>query len=42
MEINKKKTVHLGKENNYENVNKKECESLNKIDRLLMIKRINH
>jgi hypothetical protein len=32
----------LGKENNYENVNKKDGESLSKLDRLLMIKRANH
>jgi hypothetical protein len=32
----------LGKENNNENVNKKDCDSLGKLDRLLLIKRANH
>lgn len=36
-----KRAVHLGKEN-IENANKKEGDPFNKIDRLLMIKRINH
>lgn len=36
-----KRTVHLGKEN-IENANKKDGDSFNKMDRLLMIKKINH
>lgn len=36
-----KRAVHLGKEN-IENANKKEGDVFNKMDRLLMIKKINH